>query len=68
MTYKKETSFAHVYPIDSATWPKGDCSKIEAMTPVVNCGYDLAGDTLKYLLPNIEMKMDLNITEIKPKD
>lgn len=34
-------------------------------SPIKNCGYDLAGNILKYLLPNV---VDSDVVEIAPRD
>lgn len=66
---KVEETYNHVYPIDAPEdqWPLGECDEPEPNFEdgIINCGYDLAGDTLRYLLPNI---VDSDVTEIAPRD
>lgn len=66
----EEEFFQQVWPIDTTKdkWPRQDCSSELPMSfdeQMRNCGFDLAGDILKFLLPNIEGS---EVTELAPRD
>ena len=72
VAFTSKESFQHVFPTDvpENRWPKRDCSVnyVSAFdfpdNQLINCGYDAAGETLKFILPNIEGS---DIT-VAPKD
>jgi hypothetical protein len=61
-----EKDFNHLVPTDLPTdvLAEGDCANGASYVPV-NCGYDLAGDMLSHMLPNI---VGSEITELAAKD
>lgn len=65
-----EKDYGHVFPTDLPTdvMAEGDCADKEAEVTkpyVTNCGYDLAGDMLSHMLPNI---VGSEITELAARD
>lgn len=65
-----EKDFGHLWPSDLPTdvMAEGDCADPagEHDKPyITNCGYDLAGDMLSHMLPNI---VGSEITELAAKD
>jgi hypothetical protein len=68
--FVEQETYAHVIAIDTDEdqYPLGDCTdtSISSLKDTIkNCGYDLAGEILKFLLPNI---VDSEINEVTPRD
>ena len=66
VNFISQPEFSHVWPADvnSPEEITSSCNGVSLPLPVGNCGYDTAGEILKYLLPNI---VNSTVTEIQDR-
>lgn len=60
-------AYGHVYPVDipaSTNWPSINCKKEISRGDLGNCGVDMAGEVLEWLIP----KLDSRLTSLVAKD